>query len=138
MNIPILLAWLLFHFSTNVYHLYGGLCLAGLSGGLMEAPVLTYVAEVTQPKYRGMLAATGSTCVILGVFTQVNSNPLSNQSWSEFHRSFFLAFAVVSSWYILQMANDCSHLCRFPTSVDCCTILCTRKSTLVAVKKSSR
>lgn len=37
----------------------------------MEAPVLTYVAEVTQPKFRGMLAATGSTCVILGVFTQV-------------------------------------------------------------------
>lgn len=37
----------------------------------MEAPVLTYVAEITQPKFRGMLAATGSTCVILGVFTQV-------------------------------------------------------------------
>ncbi|KAG4080309.1 hypothetical protein HA402_010801 [Bradysia odoriphaga] len=69
-NIPILMAWLLFHFSTNVYHLYGGLCLVGLSGGLMEAPVLTYVAEITQPKFRGMLAATGSTCVILGVFTQ--------------------------------------------------------------------
>ncbi|KAJ6636354.1 Facilitated trehalose transporter Tret1, partial [Pseudolycoriella hygida] len=69
-NIPIFLAWLLFHFSTNIYHLYAGLCLAGLSGGLMEAPVLTYVAEVTQPKFRGMLAATGSTCVILGVFTQ--------------------------------------------------------------------
>lgn len=70
-NIPILAAWLLFHFSSNIYHLYAGLCLAGLMGGLMEAPVLTYVAEITEPRYRGMLAATGSTCLICGVFTQV-------------------------------------------------------------------
>jgi MFS family permease len=70
--------------------LYAGLCLTGLSGGLLEAPVittvhlskfqfkrfsistsfqvLTYVAEVTTPKVRGMLSATGSFCVILGVF----------------------------------------------------------------------
>lgn len=70
-NIPIIMSWLLFHFSTSIYHLYAALCLAGLSGGLMEAAVLTYVAEITQPQYRGMLAASGSTCVILGVFTQV-------------------------------------------------------------------
>lgn len=36
----------------------------------MEAPVLTYVAEVTTPKLRGLLAATGSSCIILGVFSQ--------------------------------------------------------------------
>lgn len=79
---------MLFYFSTNVGYLYAGLCLSGLSGGLMEAPVnesenitfqafihkqnlfqvLTYVAEVTQPQFRGMLAATGTTCVITGIF----------------------------------------------------------------------
>lgn len=32
--------------------------------------MLTYVAEVTQPQFRGMLAATGTTCVITGIFTQ--------------------------------------------------------------------
>lgn len=32
--------------------------------------VLTYVAEVTEPKYRGMLTATGTTCVITGVLIQ--------------------------------------------------------------------
>jgi MFS family permease len=37
---------------------------------MLEAPVLTYVAEITLPKIRGMLAATASTCVILGVFSQ--------------------------------------------------------------------
>ncbi|XP_055609067.1 uncharacterized protein LOC129756270 isoform X2 [Uranotaenia lowii] len=69
-TIPMLIAWLLFHFATDVHFLYCGLALAGFAGGLSEAPVLTYVAEITQPVYRGMLAATGSTCVILGVLIQ--------------------------------------------------------------------
>nr|XP_040221749.2 uncharacterized protein LOC120948936 [Anopheles coluzzii] len=69
-NIPIFVAWLLFHYASDVTFLYVGLALAGLSGGLGEAPVLTYVAEITEPRYRGMLAATGSTCVILGVLLE--------------------------------------------------------------------
>lgn len=31
---------------------------------------MTYVAEVTQPQFRGMLSATGTTCVITGIFVQ--------------------------------------------------------------------
>ncbi|XP_058447288.1 uncharacterized protein LOC131427791 [Malaya genurostris] len=69
-NIPMLIAWLLFHFAEDVHFLYCGLALAGFSGGLSEAPVLTYVSEITQPRYRGMLAATGSTCVIIGVLIE--------------------------------------------------------------------
>ncbi|XP_053969704.1 facilitated trehalose transporter Tret1 isoform X3 [Anastrepha ludens] len=69
-NLPILASWLLFHFSTRTEHLYAALCLSGLGGGLMEAPVLTYVAEITEPKFRGILSALGSTCVITGVFIQ--------------------------------------------------------------------
>lgn len=37
---------------------------------MLEAPVLTYVAEISTPKLRGILAATGSFCIILGVFSQ--------------------------------------------------------------------
>lgn len=40
------------------------------SGGMLEAPVLTYVAEISTPKLRGILAATGSFCIILGIFSQ--------------------------------------------------------------------
>lgn len=86
-----LISWLLFHFAADVHFLYCGLALAGFSGGLSEAPVsigmtffrkllsfipinlfqvLTYVAEITQPRFRGMLATTGSTCVIVGVLIQ--------------------------------------------------------------------
>ncbi|KAJ0183839.1 hypothetical protein K1T71_000262 [Dendrolimus kikuchii] len=69
-NIPFFLAWLTFHFSTSIGHLYGALFLTGFAGGLLEAPVLTYVAEITQPHLRGALTATSSMCIILGVFTQ--------------------------------------------------------------------
>ncbi|XP_055851615.1 facilitated trehalose transporter Tret1 isoform X2 [Episyrphus balteatus] len=69
-NLPILGSWLLFHFATSTEHLYAALCLAGIGGGLMEAPVLTYVAEITEPKYRGILSVLGSTCVMGGVFVQ--------------------------------------------------------------------
>lgn len=37
---------------------------------MLEAPVLTYVAEISTPKLRGILSATGSFCIILGVFSQ--------------------------------------------------------------------
>ncbi|XP_049884894.1 facilitated trehalose transporter Tret1 [Pectinophora gossypiella] len=69
-NLPFLVAWLLFHFSQTTGHLYGALFLTGLAGGLLEAPVLTYVAEITQPHLRGALSATSSMCIIIGVFTQ--------------------------------------------------------------------
>lgn len=38
-EIPVLASWSLFYFSTNVYHLYVGLCLTGIGGGLMESSV---------------------------------------------------------------------------------------------------
>lgn len=37
---------------------------------MLEAPVLTYVAEITTPEVRGLLAASGSLCIILGVMLQ--------------------------------------------------------------------
>ncbi|KAM3968424.1 LOW QUALITY PROTEIN: facilitated trehalose transporter Tret1 [Aphomia sociella] len=69
-NLPFFVAWLLFHFATTTKYLYGALALTGLAGGILEAPVLTYVAEITLPHLRGALTATSSLCIILGVFTQ--------------------------------------------------------------------
>ncbi|XP_067006167.2 facilitated trehalose transporter Tret1 [Anabrus simplex] len=69
-NLPFVAAWLMFHYAESLALLYCALALTGFSGGLLEAPVLTYVAEITQPHLRGMLSATSSMCVILGVFIQ--------------------------------------------------------------------
>ncbi|XP_044268551.1 facilitated trehalose transporter Tret1 isoform X1 [Tribolium madens] len=69
-NIPFLTAWLLFYFSTDVWQIFLALCITGVTGGLLEAPVLTYVAEITQPHLRGMLSSTSTMAVILGVLVQ--------------------------------------------------------------------
>lgn len=58
--------------------LFAALAMTGLTGGLLEAPVMTYVAEVTQPHLRGMLSATSTMAVILGVFTQMLSGKLAH------------------------------------------------------------
>ncbi|XP_011696202.1 PREDICTED: facilitated trehalose transporter Tret1 [Wasmannia auropunctata] len=75
-NIPFVLAWLIFYYATNPGMLLAALAMTGLTGGLLEGPVITYVAEVTQPYLRGMLSATSSMAVILGVFTQMLSGSL--------------------------------------------------------------
>ncbi|XP_075211824.1 facilitated trehalose transporter Tret1-like isoform X1 [Lycorma delicatula] len=69
-NIPFMFAWLIYHYATSVGMLYAAVALTGFSGGVLEAPVLTYVAEITTPQLRGMLSATASMVVILGVFVQ--------------------------------------------------------------------
>lgn len=69
-NLPMFGSWLIFYFARHSWQFYTGLALAGVSGGLLEAPVLTYVAEICEPSFRGMLAATGSTCVIFGILLQ--------------------------------------------------------------------
>ncbi|CAH1130240.1 unnamed protein product [Ceutorhynchus assimilis] len=67
-NLPFLAAWLLFHYSTESWHVFLALCMTGFSGGLLEAPVLTYVAEITEPALRGALCATSTMAVNFGIF----------------------------------------------------------------------
>lgn len=73
-----MMAWLMYHYSSNSAMLFTALAMTGLTGGLLEAPVMTYVAEVTQPYLRGMLSATSTMAVILGIFTQMLSGSLTD------------------------------------------------------------
>lgn len=45
-SIPMFVAWMFFHFASHVNHLYAGLALAGLGGGLMEAPVSNKLNQI--------------------------------------------------------------------------------------------
>ncbi|XP_054005535.1 facilitated trehalose transporter Tret1-like [Hylaeus anthracinus] len=77
-TVPFVIAWIIFHYATNAGMLFIALAITGLTGGLLEAPVMTYVAEVTQPHLRGMLSATSSMSIILGIFTQMVGGKLTN------------------------------------------------------------
>lgn len=77
-TIPFTAAWIIFYYATTAEMLFIALAMTGLTGGLLEAPVMTYVAEVTQPHLRGMLSATSTMAVILGIFTQMLGGKLGN------------------------------------------------------------
>ncbi|KPJ09279.1 Facilitated trehalose transporter Tret1 [Papilio machaon] len=99
-NLPFIIAWLLFYYSKTPVYLYAALFLTGLAGGLLEAPVLTYVAEITQPHLRGSLSATSSMCVILGVFTQFLFGTLMNWRTVALVNISFTIVAVIALFFI--------------------------------------
>ncbi|XP_013179479.1 PREDICTED: facilitated trehalose transporter Tret1-like [Papilio xuthus] len=99
-NLPFIIAWLLFYYSKTAVYLYAALFLTGLAGGLLEAPVLTYVAEITQPHLRGSLSATSSMCVILGVFTQFLFGTLMNWRTVALVNISFTIVAVIALFFI--------------------------------------
>jgi SP family facilitated glucose transporter-like MFS transporter 8 len=38
-NVPFIVAWVMFHYASNIGMLFASLVLTGLAGGLLEAPV---------------------------------------------------------------------------------------------------
>ncbi|KAK6638793.1 hypothetical protein RUM43_007062 [Polyplax serrata] len=65
-NGPLFLGWLLMRFGTQVSHLYIAEIIMGTSIGLMDAPHITYLGEITQPKWRGILISYAELCVAFG------------------------------------------------------------------------
>ncbi|KAK9888537.1 hypothetical protein WA026_000783 [Henosepilachna vigintioctopunctata] len=69
-SVPFFVSWMFYYFSSNIWHIFTALIISGVTGGLMESPVLTYVAEVCQPHMRGMLSSASTMAVISGVMIQ--------------------------------------------------------------------
>jgi len=56
-NFPHLLSWFLLFFATSLVEIFVAGVIMGLGVGFMEAPILTYVGEISQPKWRGVLTS---------------------------------------------------------------------------------
>uniref|UniRef100_A0A2S2NU48 Facilitated trehalose transporter Tret1 n=2 Tax=Schizaphis graminum TaxID=13262 RepID=A0A2S2NU48_SCHGA len=67
-NIPSILGWIMLYYTHSVASLYASTVLMGLSIGFSEAPILSYVGEITEPRLRGMMASLASTAGMLGMF----------------------------------------------------------------------
>ncbi|KAL1129020.1 hypothetical protein AAG570_013552 [Ranatra chinensis] len=68
--VPFFFAWLVFYYATSAALLYVAILLHGFINGLLEAPILTYVAEVTEPKWRGMLSSSSVLASLGGIFLE--------------------------------------------------------------------
>jgi hypothetical protein len=56
-NFPHLIGWFIFYFATSVPMMYFSAVIMGLGIGFMEAPIITYVGEISQPEMRGILTS---------------------------------------------------------------------------------
>lgn len=67
-SLPQLVGWFVLWKAGNAYELYVSCVALGLSMGLSEAPVLTYVGETVEPRLRGALSSMSTFIIILGSF----------------------------------------------------------------------
>lgn len=68
LNLPHIIAWLMLYNATSVTEMYIAAILMGLGSGFMEAPVVTYVGEISQPQIRGVLTSCAGVMVTFGFF----------------------------------------------------------------------
>lgn len=68
LNLPHVIAWAMMYRATSVTEMYVAAILMGLGSGFMEAPVVTYVGEISQPKIRGILTSCAGVMATFGFF----------------------------------------------------------------------
>uniref|UniRef100_A0A1B6FHS8 Major facilitator superfamily (MFS) profile domain-containing protein n=1 Tax=Cuerna arida TaxID=1464854 RepID=A0A1B6FHS8_9HEMI len=66
-NIPNLIAWIIIYFATSTAHLFISQIIMGIAMGFLEAPILSYIGEITQPRLRGMLSSFSGVFYNLGL-----------------------------------------------------------------------
>ncbi|XP_050533262.1 facilitated trehalose transporter Tret1-like [Daktulosphaira vitifoliae] len=67
-NIPSIIGWTFLHFATSPTMLFISSLSMGLSIGFNEAPIFSYIGEVTEPRIRGQLAAVAQGGLFIGSF----------------------------------------------------------------------
>ncbi|XP_066905808.1 facilitated trehalose transporter Tret1 isoform X2 [Halyomorpha halys] len=66
LQIPLFIGWVLPFFAETVWELYIAASIMGIGIGFMQAPIATYIGEVTLPQYRGLLACIAYCFLTLG------------------------------------------------------------------------
>lgn len=77
-NVPFAIAWFLMYQAKHVSHLFIANSLLGLSVGLMESPVMTYLGEISEPATRGILISYANLGTPLGGFVIFFLNTLTD------------------------------------------------------------
>ncbi|GBP96965.1 Facilitated trehalose transporter Tret1, partial [Eumeta japonica] len=67
-NIPHTIAWILMYYAHSVPTLFVANALLGLGTGVMEAPINSYVGEVSEPSVRGSMSTLTQLFCACGIF----------------------------------------------------------------------
>ncbi|XP_054266805.1 facilitated trehalose transporter Tret1-like isoform X2 [Macrosteles quadrilineatus] len=97
-NIPQLMAWVALHYATSATTLFVSVATMGLSLGFMEAPVLSYIGEISEPRLRGVLSSLGGIFfnfgLVVSAFIGASTDWRTMMLWSAL--SPILAFLALS------------------------------------------
>lgn len=66
-NIPHVIGWILMYFSWNLPSLFMANALLGLGTGFMEAPIFSYVSEISEASIRGALCTITQLFLSIGI-----------------------------------------------------------------------
>ncbi|RZF41696.1 hypothetical protein LSTR_LSTR011631 [Laodelphax striatellus] len=69
-TIPQIIGWIILYYSTSVAQLYIASILMGVGIGFIEAPVLSYIGEVTEPRMRGPMSVLGGSFCGIGILIE--------------------------------------------------------------------
>ncbi|CAH0391364.1 unnamed protein product [Bemisia tabaci] len=67
-TIPTFIAWMSLHFAQSIYVLYMVSAITGMCTGLTEAPIHSYIGEVSEPHLRGTLSSISTSATLIGIF----------------------------------------------------------------------
>ncbi|XP_031344090.1 facilitated trehalose transporter Tret1-like isoform X2 [Photinus pyralis] len=112
------LAWIIFPFANEVWHIYLALCLCGFACSLVEAPILAYKSEVCQPYLRGMLSATSTLSAVTGTLIQIVLGASCHWRTAALISSSFPALTCVllfyipesPHWLVMHNKEDAAHV----------------------------
>lgn len=104
-NVPHIIAWSMLYFTTEVYEIFVAGILLGLGMGLMEAPILTYVGEISHPSIRGMLLAFSHVTVITGTCLMYLIGSLTTWRNAALICLTVPCVTVVALWFVRSHAN---------------------------------
>ncbi|KAF5289440.1 hypothetical protein FQR65_LT11813 [Abscondita terminalis] len=93
-------SWLIFYFANKIWHIYIALCLLGITCSIVESPILSYKAEISQPHLRGMLSATSTLSVIIGVLLEFILGTIFNWRITALISSVFPLLAFIILFFI--------------------------------------
>lgn len=95
MNIPELISWLILYTANSVNLLYISAAVMGLSAGFMEAPGLSYIGEIAEPRIRGMLTSFANINVCIGMMIEFFLGSIFDWRTAVAISAFFPALAIV-------------------------------------------
>lgn len=80
MNILALISWILLYGAISIFTFWGSAIMMGLSAGLMYAPGLSYIGEITEPCLRDKMITFATMTLPVGVLFEFFLS--SNYDWA--------------------------------------------------------